>query len=63
MDLAKLGGKAVFIPTPGQSEQIYLAERFQTKRMAQCQHQGKIDIEKALEDKEQYVGFKSISII
>lgn len=29
MDLAKLGKKAFFIPTPGQYEQVYLAERLQ----------------------------------
>ncbi|MEK9913167.1 MAG: glycosyltransferase, partial [Flavobacteriaceae bacterium] len=27
MDLAKLGKKAFFIPTPGQYEQVYIAER------------------------------------
>ena len=31
MDLAKLGKKAFFIPTPGQYEQIYLAERLQAQ--------------------------------
>jgi len=29
MDLAKMNKKAFFIPTPGQSEQLYLAERLQ----------------------------------
>lgn len=29
MDLAKLGKRAFFIPTPGQYEQVYLAERLQ----------------------------------
>lgn len=34
MDLAKLGKKAFFIPTPGQFEQIYLAKRMQQNNMA-----------------------------
>lgn len=32
MDLAKLGKTAFFIPTPGQYEQVYLAERLQEQR-------------------------------
>jgi predicted glycosyltransferase len=31
MDLAKLGKKAFFIPTPGQYEQVYLAERLEAQ--------------------------------
>ena len=33
MDLAQLRKKAFFIPTPGQYEQEYLAEKFQTERL------------------------------
>ena len=38
MDLARLGKKAIFIPTPGQTEQTsYLAEHFYKERIAlQC---------------------------
>jgi UDP-N-acetylglucosamine:LPS N-acetylglucosamine transferase len=37
MDLAKLGKKAFFIPTPGQYEQEYLAKRFHRDGMvSQC---------------------------
>ena len=32
MDLAKLGKKAFFIPTPGQYEQVYLAQRLQKQK-------------------------------
>ncbi|MBT8188559.1 MAG: glycosyltransferase, partial [Croceitalea sp.] len=39
MDLKKLGGKALLIPTPGQTEQIYLANRMQTLKKAAFQHQ------------------------
>lgn len=34
MDLAKLGKKALFIPTPGQFEQEYLAKRFKRNGLA-----------------------------
>jgi uncharacterized protein (TIGR00661 family) len=33
MDLVKLNKKAFFIPTPGQYEQIYLAEKFQEEQL------------------------------
>ena len=32
MDLVALGKKAIFIPTPGQTEQEYLAEYFMNKK-------------------------------
>src|SRR4029079_1108400 len=32
MDIATLGKKAIFIPTPGQPEQEYLAEYFKSKK-------------------------------
>ena len=34
MDLAKLGKKAFFIPTPGQYEQEYLAKKFAEDKVA-----------------------------
>ena len=34
MDLKKLGSKAFFIPTPGQTEQEYLATIFQQKKIS-----------------------------
>ena len=34
MDLAKLGKKAFFIPTPGQTEQEYLAKKFDLEGIA-----------------------------
>lgn len=36
MDLAKLEKKAFFIPTPGQYEQEYLAERLDDKGIVPC---------------------------
>ncbi|MGA0384464.1 MAG: glycosyltransferase, partial [Flavobacteriaceae bacterium] len=33
MDLAKLGKKAFFIPTPGQYEQVHIAERLDAQKI------------------------------
>ncbi len=38
MDLAKLGKKAFFIPTPGQYEQEYLARRLDKKEWCRMPH-------------------------
>lgn len=62
MDLAVLGRKAVFIPTPGQTEQEYLAELFMRKNSAYSQRQDKFDLEKALTESEKYQGFEAIEI-
>ena len=44
MDLASLGKKAIFIPTPGQTEQEYLAERFMENGIAYSQTQSSFDL-------------------
>lgn len=44
MDLAKLGKKAILIPTPGQPEQEYLAEYLLKKRMAYTVDQGHFNL-------------------
>lgn len=49
MDLAKLGKKAFFIPTPGQFEQIYLAKRMSEKKLAPSCHQEDFTLEKLLD--------------
>jgi hypothetical protein len=36
MDLAKLGKKAFFIPTPGQYEQMYLAKKIKKQFGTVC---------------------------
>ncbi|WP_432672915.1 glycosyltransferase [Flavobacterium sp. SM2513] len=46
MDLAKLGKKAFFIPTPGQFEQEYLAEKFQKEGLIPFCNQEDFSIEK-----------------
>lgn len=60
MDLSALEKKVVFIPTPGQTEQEYLAEYFMQKKIAFYQKQSKLDLKKALKDSENYTGFRSL---
>ncbi|MGX7667547.1 glycosyltransferase [Flavobacterium pedocola] len=60
MDLAKLGKKAFFIPTPGQYEQEYLAKKLKKKGLVpSCKQEGftidqllKIDLYKGLKEVE-----------
>lgn len=58
MDLAKLEKKAFFIPTPGQYEQIYLAERMQNLKIAPFATQQDFKIE-MLSSIDNYKGFNS----
>ena len=56
MDLAKLGKKAFFIPTPGQFEQEYLAKKFQEEMLVPFCNQANFTIEK-LNEVQNYKGF------
>ncbi len=44
MDLAVFGRKALLVPTPGQSEQVYLGERFRDRGWAHCVKQSRLDL-------------------
>ena len=57
MDLAKLEKKAFFIPTPGQTEQEYLAENFMQEGICFAQKQSEFDLEKAISESANYNGF------
>ena len=57
MDLAKLEKKAFFIPTPGQTEQEYLAENFMSKGICYSQKQSDFNFELALKKNKDYTGF------
>jgi UDP:flavonoid glycosyltransferase YjiC (YdhE family) len=57
MDLVHLGGKAVFIPTPGQTEQVYLAKRLMERKIAYSVPQEHFDLGIALRESEKYTGF------
>lgn len=57
MDLAVLGKPAILIPTPGQTEQEYLAKRFEKQGIYHFQEQNSIDLEKALINVKNYSGY------
>lgn len=59
MDLAKLGKKAFFIPTPGQYEQEYLAKKLKKKGLVPYCKQDDFKIERLLEV-DLYKGLKEV---
>jgi uncharacterized protein (TIGR00661 family) len=59
MDLAKLGKKAFFIPTPGQFEQEYLAKRFKRNGLAPYAKQDDFEISE-LKDVKLYQGLPKL---
>ena len=60
MDLAILGKKAVFIPTPGQTEQEYLAERLLNQGFFYYQKQTDLNVAAALEKGKDFPGFNPL---
>lgn len=56
MDLAIIGKKAVFIPTPGQTEQEYLADSLIEEGIAFSQRQSNFDLYTALKNSKLYKG-------
>lgn len=57
MDLQSLGKKAIFVPTPGQTEQEYLAARLMEKNIAFSVSQHDFDLETAMQASRNYSGF------
>lgn len=57
MDLYFLGKKAIFIPTKGQTEQEYLANRFMNKAMFYSQSEDNLDLKLAFSEVNKYKGF------
>ena len=57
MDLAILQKKAILVPTPGQTEQEYLASYLEKKKICFSQSQHQFDLVKALEESGRYTGF------
>jgi uncharacterized protein (TIGR00661 family) len=57
MDLAKLGKNAIFIPTPGQTEQAYLAARLKDKGIAFSMEQSAFNLKSALKEANKFSGF------
>lgn len=58
MDLACLGQKAILVPTPGQTEQEYLAELLMTKDIFYTQTQKEFDLALAMDSVEEYKGWQ-----
>jgi len=61
MDLAKLEKKAIFIPTPGQTEQEYLANNFKNSGICYAQNQNDFNFDLALKESKDYKGFSTCS--
>lgn len=61
MDLATLSKKAIFIPTPGQTEQEYLAEFFSDKKIAPWYKQSDFELNTALHEVGKFSGFQSFA--
>jgi len=56
MDLASLGKRAIFIPTPGQTEQEYLAGYLMERKICFSMDQKHFDLSYALEMSKNYPG-------
>ncbi len=57
MDLATIGCNSIFIPTPGQTEQEYLAKTMKVKGIAYSESQKDFDLSNAIEQSKGYKGF------
>ncbi len=60
MDLAALSKKAIFIPTPGQTEQEYLADTLMKKKIAFSIPQNKLNVLTGINESKKYSGFTSL---
>ncbi len=57
MDMISLRKRVIFIPTPGQTEQEYIAQRFQAMKIAPMFTQNDFNIEYAIDVLKDYKGF------
>ena len=57
MDLEAIGKKAILVPTPGQTEQEYLADLFKTKKVFFSEPQITFDLYRGMKETERYSGF------
>jgi uncharacterized protein (TIGR00661 family) len=62
MDMASLHKKVIFVPTPGQTEQEYLAKRLHESGIAYGCPQSKFDLQYAINETQNFTGFKHINI-
>jgi uncharacterized protein (TIGR00661 family) len=61
MDLSVFGKKAIFIPTPGQTEQEYLAETMKAKGFCFAEKQKAFNLESALEASKKFSGLPKMN--
>ena len=61
LDLAKLNKKAVFVPTPGQTEQQYLASYFLENKRAFAMNQETFDISTAMMEIDNFEEIKQMN--
>ncbi len=61
MDLVSMGKKAVFVPTPGQPEQEYLAKKLKEQERFYACSQKAFVLEKALEESLKYSGLHLVN--
>ncbi len=59
MDFTRLGGRVIFVPTPGQTEQEYLAEQLEMKGIAFYLPQEEFELNFALTKAVHYTGFNN----
>jgi uncharacterized protein (TIGR00661 family) len=60
MDLSFTGSNAIFVPTPQQTEQEYLAIRLMEKAICYSEPQDNFDIDRSLEESKKYSGFSTL---
>lgn len=61
MDMQALGKKVVFVPTPGQTEQEYLAQRLMEKGIAFSMPQDAFDLDTAVDQHRHFSGFTALT--
>lgn len=61
MDLVAMGKNALLIPTPGQTEQEYLAEYYMEQGICFSQKQGELNLEEGINQADVYDGFGRFS--
>lgn len=59
MEFYALNSKVIFVPTPEQGEQEYLAEKFLKEKIAFYQTQENFDLKKALQQSKNFKGFQN----
>lgn len=61
MDLSVIGGKAIFVPTPGQTEQEYLAKKFDAEGLHLNVKQSELNLISDIPKAEKLAGFRPAS--